>query len=76
MFWMDLQKIKIIDHEMALSRAILGQILAILRISDQKNDQPVFEGKSLLLPGNCLFDLKIGIQVLCNGSDKVTVPFF
>ena len=38
-----------IGHEMAFSRAILGQILAILGISDQKNDQPVFEGKSLLV---------------------------
>ena len=48
---MDLQKIEKIGYEMGFSRAILGQILAILGISDQKNDQPVFEGKSLLLPG-------------------------
>ena len=51
---MDLQKFEKIGHEMAFSRAILGQILAILGISDQKNDQPVFEGKSLLLPGKLL----------------------
>ena len=51
MVWMGLQKMKKIGHEMALSRAILGQILAILRISDQKNDQPFFGGKSYLLPG-------------------------
>ena len=39
-----------IGHQMTLSRAILGKILAILRILAHKNDQPVFEGKSLLLP--------------------------
>ena len=32
---MDLQKIEKIGHEMAFSRAILGQILAILGILDQ-----------------------------------------
>ena len=74
MVWMGLQKMKKIGHEMALSRAILGQILAILRISDQKNGQPFFGGKLSL--ENCSFDLKIGIQVLCNVSDKVTEPFF
>ena len=41
---MGLQKMKKIGQQMALSRAILGQILAILGISDQKNDQPVFDG--------------------------------
>ena len=51
---MNLQIIDKIGHKMALSRAILGQILAILGILDQKNDQPVFEGKSLLLPGKSL----------------------
>ena len=51
MIWMDLQKMKKIGHEMAFSRAILGQILGILRILDQKNDQPFFGGKSYLLPG-------------------------
>ena len=47
-------------HKMALSLDILGQILAILRISAQKNDQPFLGGKSLPLK-NSLFDLKIGI---------------
>ena len=60
MVWVDLKKI---GHKMALSGAILGQILGILRILDQKNYQPFFGGKSYL-------------QVLCNGSNKVTEPFF
>ena len=51
MVWMDLQNNEKIAHYMVLFWAFLGQILAILRITDQKNDQPFFEGKSLLLPG-------------------------
>ena len=43
-------KNEIIGHEMALSRAILVQILAILRISDQKNDQPFFRRKIVSPP--------------------------
>ena len=43
-----------------------------------KNDQSVFEGKSLQYSSldNCLFDLKIGIQVLCRGSIKSVISFF
>ena len=61
---------------MALSRAILGQILAILRISDKKMANLFSEENRISSLENCSFDLKIGIQVLCNGSNKVTEPFF
>ena len=61
---------------MVLFWAFLGQILAILRISDQKMTNPFSKENRYSSLDNCLFNLKIGIQVLCNGSNKVTFSFF
>ena len=77
MVWMDLQKNEKIAHFMVLFWAFLGQILAILRISDQKmTTHPFSKENRYASLANCPFDLKIGIQVLCNGSNKVTFSFF
>ena len=65
MVWMDLQKNEKNCHKMALSQAIVGQILAILRITDQNR---FFNGNRYSSLDNFSFDLKIGIQVLCRGQ--------
>ena len=76
MVWMDLQKMKNCSLDGPFLGIFFGQILAILRISDQKMTNPFSKENRISSLENCSFDLKIGIQVLCNGSNRVTFSFF